>query len=124
MPWWLSSEVPKGGGSLEGEGEGNAGLGARLQERLLPAEEAERQEWGSKIWARERTLLCSGLREGADRAPGCDRQRALRTQARRPESAVCACVSGAGREEPQESGEAARGRRDLWFGAAGVWGRG
>lgn len=53
-------------------------------------------------------------------APGCDRQRALRTQARRAESAACACVGAAGREEPQESREPARGRRDPSLRAARV----
>lgn len=45
--WHPSSEVPEGGhegGAGEGEDEGNAGMAVRLQEGLLPAEEAEMQE--------------------------------------------------------------------------------
>lgn len=81
-----SSEVPKGGVSLEGEGERNAGLGARLQEGLLPAEEAETGAWGSKTRAGQTSpaLLCAGLREGPGSSPGCDRQRALQGSLRVP----------------------------------------
>lgn len=42
--------------------------------------------------------LAGGLDSGKDLggSPDCDRQRALRTRGRRPESALCACASGAG----------------------------
>lgn len=44
---------------------------------------------------------------------GCGQQRALLTQARWPESAVCACVSGDRRKEREEFQDTARGRRGL-----------
>lgn len=76
----------------------------RLQEGLLSAEAAEMQERGNK----------GGQRSGERpvRPIGCGQQRALRLQTRQPESAVCACVSGAELEESQDT---ARERWGLSF---------